>query len=144
MQFFAATDQYLTELFHPCPAVYDFNFHYRCFKSRQNIQARTNAALAVGLTISFHVMCAGVILRHYGLISLGKPLSEDYVTNKMMMLPYALIITYLFTWYYSHKRAMAIVNKWPKDYEVLTVRNVALVALIMLGPLSVIIAFLKH
>ena len=126
--------------------MYDFifNFFYRYYKRRQDTQARTRAALAVGLTISFHVMCAGVILRHYGLISLGKPLSEDYMTNKMMMLPYGLVISYLFTWYYSHKRATAIVNKWPKDYEVLTVRNVALVALIMLGPLSVIFAFLKH
>ena len=126
--------------------MYDFifNFHYRYFKRRQNSQARTNAALAVGLTIFFHMMCLGVVLRHFGFISLGKPLSEDYVTNKMMMLPYGLLISYLFTWYYSHKRAMAIVTKWPKDYEVLTVRNVALVALLMLGPLLMMVAFLKQ
>ena len=90
------------------------------------------------------MMCLGVVLRHFGFISLGKPLSEDYVTNKMMMLPYGLLISYLFTWYYSHKRAMAIVTKWPKDYEVLTVRNVALVALLMLGPLLMMVAFLKQ
>ena len=63
---------------------------------------------------------------------------------KMMMLPCGLALSYLLTWYYSHKRAMITVNKWPKDYEVLTVRNVSLVALIMLGPLLVIVALLRH
>ena len=37
-----------------------------------------------------------------------------------------------------------LVTKWPKDYEVLTVRNVTLVALIMLGPLLIMIAFLNN
>jgi len=119
-----------------------FNFLYRYYKRRQDTQARTRAALAVGLTIFLHVLCLGVILRHFGFVSLGRPLSEDYVTNKLLMLPFGLVVSYLFTWYYSHKRAMAIVNQWPKDYDALTARNVALVALMMLGPMLVMIAFL--
>ena len=120
-----------------------FNFFYRYHNRSRGGHSRTIAALAVGLTIFLQVLCLTIILQHYGFIELGKPLSEDYFTNKMLMLTFGLALSYLPTWYYSHKRAMIIVNKWPKDYEALTVRNVSLVALIMLGPLLVIVAFLK-
>jgi hypothetical protein len=126
--------------------MYDFvfNFMYRYHKKGNSSHYRGTAAGAVAITVLFQLLCLGAILRHYGILDLGRPLSEDYFTNKMLMLPYALGYLYLFVWFYSHKRALAIVNKWPKDYDVLTLRNVGLVTLIMLGPVFVMISFLKH
>ncbi|MBU6123082.1 hypothetical protein [Hymenobacter siberiensis] len=125
--------------------MYDFvfNFIYRYHKKGKTSQYRATAASAVAMTVLFQLLCLGAILRHYGLIDLGKPLSADYATNKLLMLPLVLAYYYLFIWFYSHKRAVAIVNQWPKDYDVLTARNIGLVSLIMLGPLFVMIAILK-
>ena len=126
--------------------IYDFvfNFFYRYHKQGKTTQPRINAALAVGITIGSHVFTALSILRYFGIKVLGPPLSDDYFTNRMLMMPFALLATYMITWFYSHKRAMAIVNKWPKDYDVLTLKNVLAVALLMFGPLLIGIQFLNN
>ena len=37
------------------------------------------------------------------------------------MLPFGILYLYLFIAFYSHKRAMAIINKYPKDYKELII-----------------------
>jgi len=42
---------------------------------------------------------------------------------------------YLVDWFYTRKRVMRIINKYPEDYEVLTLKNIALVFIIMILPI---------
>lgn len=49
----------------------------------------------------------------------------------------------IFELYYNHKRAMVIVNKYPKDYKLLSLKNILGVFFIKLAPLIVGLIFLE-
>jgi len=122
-----------------------FNFFYRYHKKRKDFSPRFTAAGAVAVTIFFHLFLVANIVTYFTDRNLaGKPLSQDYFSNKIIMLPFGLVYLYSFVLFYTHKRAMSIVNKFPQDYEVLTFKNVLLVLLIMIVPLLIGIQFLQH
>jgi hypothetical protein len=116
-----------------------FAFHYLLFKKLKNNTAKSMAATFVALTFFIQFFLIWNSLRFFtGLNILPiKSLSQDYFTNKLYFLPLAFIYDYLFVLFYTHKRAMAIVNKYPKDYKVLTLKNLLLVLLIMIAPLFI-------
>jgi hypothetical protein len=123
-----------------------FNFFYRYHKQGKSFGPRSTAALAVGTTVFFQFFMLWNGIKYFTGINIFpvKAFSQDYFTNKLYMMPFAIVIAYLFTFYYTHKRAMAIVNKYPKDYKVVTLKNVLLVLLIMIVPLLIGIQFLQH
>jgi hypothetical protein len=104
------------------------------------------AASFVAITFFIHFfMFWNSILYFTGINILPiKPFDQDYLTNKLYLLPIAFFYDYLFVLFYTHKRAMAIVNKYPQDYEVITLKNVVLVLLIMILPLLIGVQFLLH
>ncbi len=123
-----------------------FAFHYLFFKKFKNNTSRSMAASFVAVTIFFHFFLVWNSLRYFTGINILpiKSFSQDYFTNKLYLLPLAFVYDYLFVLYYTHKRAMAIVNKYPKDYKVVTLKNVLFVLLIMIVPLLIGIQFLQH
>lgn len=136
---------YLTDL--KLKNLYDFifNFFYRYHKKRKDFSPRFTAAGAVAITGFFHLFLIANIVTYFTSVNLaGKPFSQDYFTNKLYLLPAGVIYVYAFVLFYTHKRAMAIVNKYPQDYNVVTIRNVLLVFLIMIAPLIVGVWFLQH
>ncbi|TAE08320.1 MAG: hypothetical protein EAZ47_09465 [Bacteroidetes bacterium] len=122
-----------------------FNFFYRYHKKGKDFSPRFTAAGAVAITIFFHLFLVVNIITYFtGFNLAGKPFSQDYFINKLYMLPFGLVYLYSFVLFYTHKRAMAIVNKYPQDYKVITFKNVLLVLLIMIVPLLIGIQFLQH
>lgn len=122
-----------------------FNFFYRYHKRFRDFSPRLTASLAVGITIFFHLfMIANIVTFFTGINFAGKPFSQDYFTNKLYWMPFAMVYGYIFVLYYNHKRAMKIVNKYPEDYKVITFKNILLVLLIMIVPLLIGIQFLNH
>jgi hypothetical protein len=122
-----------------------FNFFYRYHKQGRSFSPRFIAACAVSTTVFFQLfLMANIITFFTGVNLAGKPYSQDYFTNKLYWMPFVIVYGYLFILYFTHKRAMDIVNKYPEDYKVLTIRNVLLVLLIMIAPLLVGIQFLQH
>jgi hypothetical protein len=122
-----------------------FNFFYRYHKKGKDFSPRFTAAGAVAITIFFQLfLVANIITFFTGVNLAGKPFSQDYFTNKLYWMPFVLVYLYLFVLYYTHKRAMAIVNKYPKDYKVVTLKNILLVLLIMIVPLIIGIQFLQY
>ncbi len=123
-----------------------FLFHYLFFKKFKIDIYRSMAASFVAITIFFQFFMVWNSLKYFTGIDILpiKPFSQNYFTNKLYLLPIAIVYDYLFVLYYTHKRAMAIVNKYPKDYKVLTLKNVLLVLLIMIVPLFIGIQFLQH
>lgn len=127
--------------------MYDFifNFFYRYHKKGKDFSPRYTAAGAVAITIFFHFfLLANIITYLTGFNLAGKPFSQDYFTNKLYMIPFGLVYLYAIVLYYTHKRAMAIVNKYPNDYKAITLKNILFVLLIMILPLIIGIQFLKH
>ena len=122
-----------------------FAFHYLLFKKLKNTTARSMAATFVALTLFFHFFLIWNSLRFFTGINILsiKSFSQDYFTNKLYLLPIAFIYDYLFVLFYTHKRAMTIVNKYPKDYKVVTIKNALLVFIIMIVPLLVGIQLLN-
>jgi hypothetical protein len=109
------------------------------------LEYRSTAALAVGVTVFFHLLLFVNILTFFtGLRLPVKSFSEDYFTNKVYLMPFAMAYGYFFIVYYSHKRAMAIVTKYPKDYKVITFKNFLTVLLIMIVPLIISFQLIKH
>lgn len=122
-----------------------FNFFYRYHKRERSFGPRSTAALAVAITVFFQFFCLGTMIRFFtGVNLVGKALSEDYFTNKLYLMPFMMVYGLMFILFYTHKRAMAIVNKYPKDYKLITVKNILLVLLIMIAPLLIGIQFLQH
>jgi len=123
-----------------------FSFHYLFFKKFKNNTSRSIAASFVAITIFFHFFLFWNSLRYFTGVDIlpVKSFSQDYFINKLYLLPLAFFFDYLFVLYYTHKRAMAIVNKYPKDYKVVTLKNVLFVLLIMIAPLLIGIWFLQH
>jgi hypothetical protein len=122
-----------------------FNFFYRYHKKGRSFGPRSTAASAVGMTIFFQFFCIMAAVNFFtGTNLAGTPFSDDYFINKLYLMPFALGYFLLFVLYYTHKRAMAIVNKYPEDYKVITIKNVLSVLLIMFVPLLIGIWFLQH
>ena len=127
--------------------MYNFIFalHYFFFKKYKVTTHRSLAASSVALTVFCQIFfVANIITFFSGVTFACKPFSNDYFTNKLYLLPLAFVYDYLFVLYFTHKRAIAIVNKYPKDYKVMTLKNVSLVFLIMIVPLLVGVYFLQH
>ena len=123
-----------------------FAFHYLYFKRFNIHTCRSMAASFVALTFFIHFFLVWNSLVFFfgaGFLPI-KPFSLDYFINKLYLLPLAFVYDYLFVLYFSHKRAMAIVNKYPKDYNLFTFKNLFLVFLIMIAPLLMGIYFLQH
>lgn len=126
--------------------MYDFifNFFYRYHKNQRDFSPRFTAAIAVAITIFFQLfMIANIITYFTGVVLGGKPFSQDYFTNKLYYTPFMIAYGLFFVLFYSHKRAMSIVNKYPKDYKAVTIKNVLLILLIMIVPLLLGIQFLQ-
>lgn len=122
-----------------------FNFFYRYHKKGRSFGPGSTAALAVAITIFFQIFCLGAAINFFtGLNMAGKALSDDYFTNKLYLMPFMMAYGLVFILFYTHKRSRAIVTKYPKDYKVITVKNVLLVLLIMIVPLLVGIWFLRQ
>jgi hypothetical protein len=122
-----------------------FNFFYRYHKQGKSFSPRFIAACAVSTTVFFQLFfIANIFTFLTGINLVGIPFSQDYFTNKLYWMPFAVVYGYLFILYYTHKRAMAIINKYPKDYKVVTIKNVLLVLLIMIAPLLIAVNFLQH
>ena len=122
-----------------------FNFFYRYHKKNRDFSPRFTASAAVAITIFFHLFLIANIITYFTGINLaGKPFSENYFTNKLYMLPFGLIYLYSFVLFYTHKRAMRIVNKYPQNFKVLTLENILFVLLIMIVPLLIGIWFLQY
>lgn len=127
--------------------MYDFifNFFYRYHKRGRSFGPRSTAALAVAITTVFQIFClVAVILFFTGFNIAGKPISHDYLTNKLYLMPFMMAYGLIFILYYNHKRAMTVVNKYPKDYKLITAKNIFLVLIIMIAPLLIGIWFLQH
>ncbi|MCU0423506.1 MAG: hypothetical protein MUC81_11910 [Bacteroidia bacterium] len=122
-----------------------FNFFYRYHKKGRSFGPRSTAALAVAITVFFQLFCLATAIKFFTGVNLaGKEFSDDYFTNKLHLMPFMMLYGLIFILYYTHKRAMAIVNKYPQDYKVVTIKNVLLVLLIMIVPLLIGIKFLQH
>ena len=122
-----------------------FNFFYRYHKKGRSFGPRSTAALAVALAIFFQLFCLGSVIKFFtGINIAGKALSEDYLTNKLYLIPFMMVYGLVFILFYTHKRAMAIVNDFPKDYKVITIKNVLLVLLIIIVPWLLGVLFLQH
>lgn len=122
-----------------------FNFFYRYHKIRKDFSPRFTAASAVAVTVFFHLFLVMSITKYYTGVNLaGKPFSQDYFTNKIYLLPFGIVYLYSFILFFNHKRAMQIVNNYPENYKVITIKNVLLVLLIMILPLLVGIQFLQY
>jgi hypothetical protein len=122
-----------------------FNFFYRYHKKGGTTDPKTSAAIAVAITASFHIfLLANVIYYYTGIKIFGNGYQHDYFYNKLHYLPFAILYVYGFTWYYNHKRAINIVSRWPKDYRVITFKNIILIFIIMFLPLIIGVQFLNH
>lgn len=127
--------------------MYDFifNFFYRYHKKNRDFSPRLTAAISVATTIFFQLFMIVNVFTFFTKINiLGKPFSQDYFTNKLYYLPFAMLYGYSFVLFYTHKRAMRIVNKYPQNFKVLTLENILLVLLIMIVPLLIGIWFLQY
>lgn len=121
-----------------------FNFFYRYFKKSDSASYRTSAALSVGITIFFQLFLLANVFTFFTGINLSPgSFSQDYMTNKLCLMPIAMLYLLIFELYYNHKRAKVIVNKYPKDYRLLSLKNILGVFFIMLAPLIVGIIFLE-
>ena len=121
-----------------------FNFFYRYFKKRRDFGARFSASLIVFSTVFFQFTCIASFVRLLtGFNIFGKGFSEDYFTNKLCLMPFGFVLAYVFVFYYSQKRAMSIVNEYPNDYNIYTIKNILLVILILVVPLLLTILFIK-
>ena len=65
----------------------------------------------------------------------SKPFSEDPVTNKLIMLPFAIFYGFIGIKYYSHKRAMTILAKYNNDNSLVSTKNTLKVLVIYIIPL---------
>src|SRR4051812_48024238 len=101
-----------------------FYFFYYYHKTHQGNNPRITGASAVSSTVFMQLFCFGCIVQHFtGWGILGKPMSEDYTTNKLLLLPFALLFMLPFLFYYSKKRTREIAQSWPADQKVLTFKN---------------------
>ena len=120
-----------------------FNFFYRYHKGGSN--GRITAALAVALTLFVHIFLLSMFILHFtGYNIWGKPLSSDYFTNKLYLMPFALVYGLLFVLYYNPKRSLAVINKWPEDYKYFSIKNIFWVILIAIVPLVAAVELLQH
>lgn len=69
--------------------------------------------------------------------------SRDYFINKVYLMPFMILNGFSFLMFYTQKRAIVIVSKYPKDYKVITFKNIVLVFLIMIVPLIIGVQFLN-
>ena len=123
-----------------------FNFFYRYHKQGRSVGPRGTAALAVAITVFCHLFMIWTGIRYFTGINIFpiKNYSDDYFTNKMFFAPFMLVYGFIFIKYYSHKRPMAVVNRYPKDYRVITLENVLLVIIISIVPLLMGIFFVNN
>lgn len=120
-----------------------FNFYYRYHDNGElaSVPGFT-AILAVGSAALFQLFLPLGVVSHFTETNLlvewvGKPYQPLYVVV-------GLAIFYMpFFIYYNKKRIAQILNSYPENYKVLTLRNVLLVFLIHFGPLIMSI-FLYH
>jgi hypothetical protein len=122
-----------------------FSFFYWYFNKRNDITPRFSAALTVALTVFFHLfLFANIITFFTGINLAGKPFSQDYSTNKLYLMPFGLVYVYSFVFFYNRKRTMAILSKYPTNYNWISVKNILLILLIMIVPFLLGIQFLQH
>lgn len=116
-----------------------FNWMYRYHKQGGNIVYRGTAALAVGITVLFHIFLLIKII----LVLMGRKFtlkfSDDYYTNKTYWMPFMFLFFCGFLYYYSHKRAIKIVYSYSKEYKLHTLRNYILISVISILPLLMVI-----
>lgn len=128
--------------------MYDFifNYFYRLSKKRESSGHRSNAALAVGLAFFGHLFLVWNALKFFFDVNIlpFKPLSKDYFYNKLMLMPFALFLGYLFIIFYSHKRAIKIVDSFPTDYNVFSFVEILKVIAIKVVPFLLGIYFLNN
>jgi hypothetical protein len=122
-----------------------FSFFYRYFNKRNDLTPRFSAALAVALTVFFHLFLFANLITFFTDINLaGKPFSQDYSINKLYLMPFGIVYVYSFVFFYNRKRAMAILSKYPTNYKWISVKNILLILLIMIMPFLLGIQFLQH
>ena len=123
-----------------------FYFFYSYHKKGRSYGPRETAGLAVALTIFLHFFMLWTGVKFFTGINIFpiKKFSDDYFTNKLFFMPFMMAFGFLVVKYYNHKRAMQIINKYPKDYKVVTLRNVLLVILIAIVPLLISIQFVNN
>lgn len=123
-----------------------FNFFYRYHKKGRSFSPRFIGACAVSITVFFQFFLLWNGIKYFTGFNIFpiKSYNQDYFINKLLYMPFMIVYGYLFILYYTHKRAMTIVNKYPQGYKVVTLKNVLLVLLIMIAPLLIGIWFLQH
>ena len=124
--------------------MYDFIFYFffRYFLSRNSSIPRYNAVLTVFLTVVIHLFCFLSVVKHYTQLHLPR-FSEDYFTNKLLSMPFVLLLILFFQLAYNKNKTDRILNSRKSSGEIFSLQNLVLVFIIEVVPLLTGIFFLR-
>lgn len=118
-----------------------FWFFYKYFEWKDKTPSAFVAASMVMFTLIIHLMLLYSILRYFTGLNVGV-FSDNYVINKLCLLPFALTFMALTYLIYYRKRSAGIVAKYDdNNMEPFTFKNIALVLLIIVVPLIIMVKF---
>jgi len=112
-------------------------FFYKFFLWRKGYEYSLLPSTMVGIALTIHLGLLHSIIRYNTGWTIGA-LSQDYSTNKLLMLPFALILYLALNFLYFRPRRKAILEKY-SERKPFSLKNILLVCLIMLVPLIVAI-----
>jgi hypothetical protein len=121
-----------------------FNLVYRYHKRKKSTSVRFIASMAVAITVFFQLFFLANLFTYLTDIKSIKPISEDYFSNKLYLMPFVAIYFLGFVYFYTHKRAVKIINQYPQDYALLSFKNLIILFLVVLLPLILGVWFLNH
>ena len=120
-----------------------FYFFYYYHDTREGNEPVETGRGAVSMTILMQIFCGASAFTYFtGIHLFGGP--SAYPSLFKVFAVIGLILYYfLFRLIYNKKRVNAIIESWPKDKKVLTIKNSILIFLFSIGPVIVGAQFLN-
>jgi len=116
-----------------------YYFFYRYFKDKGNDTYKFMASSSVFLTVLFHfITILRIIEISFKVVLPRYVFYKDYLNNKMAYFPVVFILIFVFYFFYNKKRVDHIVNTYPKDFDIYSVKSIVKILLICLLPLLLV------
>jgi hypothetical protein len=120
-----------------------FYFFYKYFERRKDSTPRYRAILSVATTIGFHLFCLISIAKYVLDVTIPK-FNDEYLINKLYLMPFALLLILLVYLYYNKKRTEEIIELKEKVVEkVFTIKSIISTILIICVPVIIGVVFIK-
>ena len=116
-----------------------FWFFYKYFEWRIYTRSPLLGYCMVAAAISIHLFLIYSVVYYLTGYDIAA-FSNAYGYDKLMMLPYALLLFFIIQYFYYRKKTQHILDKYG-DRPLFTIKNIALVLLIMVIPLVLVILF---